>query len=303
MAIGQFYTQGDQMHYIAAYQALADFDLFNGFLIYKSHITTEEIGHFFISWIFSSIIGFNKIFAMSLSNGLLAFVFIRLVKKIGGAPFVAYLFVLTNYYFFVMYLTAERLKFSFIFLILAVLVMERPKAPYLLFIFSVLSHMQMLIILVAREFVRYSLSSVRMIQMLSIKKSLILRLIAIFIAIFVLFYVFGEYLLWKIPQYMGGSGVSSIWQTILFMLMTLVYVKNRREVVLFFIPVITASFIVGPERVVIIAYFIFVYHAIQHKRGLNFGIGLTMLYYFIKSIGFISNVLNSGQGFSDGLPE
>lgn len=303
MGMGQFYTEGDQMHYIAAYEAIADSDLLNGFLIYKSYITTQEPGHFFVSWIFSSVIGFNKLFAMSLSNGLLAFLLIKLVKKIGGAPSVAYLFVLSNYYFFVMYLTAERLKFSFIFLLAAMLVIERPKAPYLLFVFSVLSHMQMLILLVAREFERYSLSTVRMFQRISVNKSLILRLIMIFIAMFVLFYIFGEYLLWKVPQYMGASGLSSIWQSTLFMLMALVYVKNKRQIVLLFIPIIVTSFIVGPERVVIIAYFIFVYFAIQYKRGLNYGIGLTMLYFGIKSVGFLFNILNTGQGFSDGLPE
>lgn len=303
MWLGQFYTEGDQMHYIAAYEAISDADLLNGFLIYKSHITTAEPGHFFISWIFSSIIGFNKIFAMSVSNGFLAFLLIKLVKKIGGAPSVAYIFVLSNYYFFVMYLTAERLKFSFIFLLLAMLVMERPKAPYLLFIFSVLSHLQMLILLVVREFERYFLSTMRMFQRFSVKKSIITSLIKIFIIIFILFYVFGEYLLWKIPQYMGASGLISIWQSTLFMLMTLVYVKNRGQIVLFFIPIIVASLIIGPERIVIIAYFVFAYYAMQYRRGLNYGIALTMLYFGIKSIGFLSNILNTGQGFSDVLLE
>ena len=102
---------------------------------------------------------------------------------------------------------------------------------------------------------------------------------------------------------MGASGLSSIWQSTLFMLMALVYVKNKRQIVLLFIPIIVTSFIVGPERVVIIAYFIFVYFAIQYKRGLNYGIGLTMLYFGIKSVGFLFNILNTGQGFSDGLPE
>lgn len=303
MGLGRLYTEGDQMHYIAAYQAIADSDLFNGFLIYKSHITTVEPGHFFISWIFSSIVGFNKLFAMSLSNGLLAFLFIKLVKKIGGAPSIAYLFVLSNYHLFVLYLSAERLKFSFIFLLLAMLLIERTKASHLLFIFSALSHLQMLILLVAREFERYFLSILKMLQRLSVKKSIISRLIMICIVSFALFYVFGEYLLWKIPQYMGSSGLSSIWKPTLFMLMTLVYVKNRGQVVLFFIPIIVISLIVGPERVVIMAYFVFVYYAIQYRRGLNYGIGLTLLYFGMKSIFFLSNILNTGQGFSDVLPE
>lgn len=303
MGVGHFYTEGDQMHYIAAYEAMADSDLFNGFWIYKSHITTEEPVHFFISWIFSSVIGANKLFVMSLSNGLLAFLLIRVVKKIGGATSVAYVFVLSNYYFIVVYLTAERLKFSFIFLLLALLALERPKAPYLLFLFSVLSHMQMLILLVAREFQRLALAIVRMFQRLSFSKSLISYLIALVFAMFVFFHFFGEYLLWKVPQYMGAVGLSSVWQTALFMLMTLAYVSDRMQVILFFIPIVVASLVVGPERVVIIAYFVFVYYAVQYRRGLNYGIGLSALYFGLKSIGFLANIFSTGQGFSDGLAE
>jgi hypothetical protein len=130
-----------------------------------------------------------------------------------------------------------------------------------------------------------------------------LRIFMILIVMFLFFYFFGEYLLWKVPQYMRALEFSSIWQSTLFMLMTLVYVKNKKHIVLFFIPIIVASLIVGPERMVIIAYFVFVYHAIQYKRGLNYGIGLTMLYFGVKTFGFLYNILNTGQGFSDGIPE
>lgn len=303
LVLGQLYINGDQMHYIAAYEAIANSDLLSGFWIYKSHITTEEPVHFFVSWIFSSVIGLDKIFAMSLSNGLLAFLLIRVVRQIGGAPLVAYTLVLSNYYFIVMYLTAERLKFSFIFLLLALLVSARPRAPYLLFIFSVLSHMQMLILLAAREFQRFVLVTIRIFKRFSIKKSFISYIIALLFAMIVFFLFFGEYLLWKVPQYMGALRLSSIWQTTVFMLITLIYGKNRSNVILFFTPIVAASLIVGPERIVIIAYFVFVYHAIQYKRGLNYGIGLSALYFGFKSIGFLSNIINTGQGFSDGLPE
>lgn len=297
MILGHFYREGDQMHYIAAYDAIENAGLFNGFLIYKSHVTTEEPIHFFISWIFSSLIGMNKLLAMSLSNGLLAFLLIKLVRKLGGSLSVAYVFVLTNYYFWVMYLTAERLKFSFIFLLLTLLTLGRPKATYILFSISILAHLQMLILLLAREFERFSQAVFRFLTQLSVSKRFLRYFVAILILALVFLYYFVEYLLWKIPQYIKGGDLSSLWQVTLFMFLTLFFVKNWWRTILFFIPIGIASLVVGPERVVIIAYFVFFYYAVQYRRGLNYGIGLTTLYFGLKSIGFIFNILSTGQGF------
>lgn len=297
MWVGQFYTEGDQMHYMAAYEALVNSELFNGFWIYKSHITTEEPIHFFITWIFSSVFGANKLFVMSLSNGLLAYLVIRVVRKNGGVPSVAYTLVLTNYYFFVVYLTAERLKFAFIFFLVALLSLNRPKSQCLLFLLSVLSHMQMLIILVAGVFRRVVTVILQALHRHSIGKSIIVYLIGLIFALGVFLYFFGAYLMYKVPQYMHGGGVASIWQAMIFMLLTLVYIRNGVEIFLFFIPIVVASLVVGPERVVILAYFVFVYYSVQYKGGLNYGIGFTTLYFGIKAVGFLVNIFNTGQGF------
>jgi len=297
LGVGQFYLEGDQGKYILAYEAIENSDLSSGFLVYKAYIATEEPLHYIISWIFSSFLGMNKLFAMSLLNGYLAFLFIKLVKKIGGSAFVAYVFVLTNYYFLVLYLTAERLKIAFIFLLLALLFLRRPKASYLLFLLAVLSHFQMLIIFLAREFERLAVMIVRVFQRLSISKSYAIYLIVLALAIGAFFYLFGGYLLWKVPQYMKAFELGSVWQTTLFMLMTLAYTRNRKQVILFFIPIISASLVVGPERVVIMSFFLFTYYAFQYRHGLNYGIVITSIYFGLKSIGFLVNIFDTGQGF------
>lgn len=296
--VGRYYTEGDQNHYIQAYEDIKDSSLYYGFWVYRSHITTLEPIHYVISWFFSSIMGIDKLLSMSLSNGLLAFLFIRFVRHIGGFPFVSYIIVLTNYYFFVVYFTAERLKFAFIFLLLALLVSAHSKLRYLFFSLSILSHMQMLIFVVAGAFERVLLELAVVFKRFRLNKSLLLYLGVMLIFVGLFYYVFGDYLLWKVPQYIRTMSLGSLWQTSLFMLLTLLYSKRKVLALLYFMPILLASLIVGPERIVIIAYFVFFYHAVQYKRGGNFGIIISTIYFSFKSIEFIDNIFSTGQGFS-----
>ena len=99
---------------------------------------------------------------------------------------------------------------------------------------------------------------------------------------------------------MMNSAAVAIFQVSIFLIMTLLYVKKYKLTVIFgYIPIIIVSFIVGPERIVIIAYFIFLYYALQYNKGFNLGIGLTSIYFALKSIDFLINVIHTGQGFSD----
>jgi hypothetical protein len=135
--IGIYYTESDLQHYIAAYKAIENSGLLDGFSVYISFITTEEPIHYLIIWVLSSVIGIDKLLSMSLFNGLLSFLFIRFIRINGGASLVAYTIVLTNFYFMALYFAGERLKFSFILLLLALLTVRRTKESYLFFMLSI----------------------------------------------------------------------------------------------------------------------------------------------------------------------
>jgi hypothetical protein len=82
------------------------------------------------------------------------------------------------------------------------------------------------------------------------------------------------------------------------MLLACFYSKNILRVVLFFIPLIVSSAIVGPERIVFISYFFFLYYAVQNNRGINLGVAFTVIYFSVKSCLFLYNIITTGQGFN-----
>jgi len=292
------YTGGDQVAYTSAYSAIAGSDFIAGFVIYKSIIATVEPMHYTVAWLFSSVMAVDKIIAMSVLNGILAILFLKVVVRLGGALSIGCFLILTNFYFLVMFFTAERLKIGFLFLLLVPLLQHKPKASYLFYLFSVLSHVQMLLLLIGREFERFTTAFTKFIKRLKFRVSQISYVVLIGFLALLFLLAFSDYLLWKVPQYMKGFSFLSILKTSLFLFLTLIYSRDRGGSILIFIPVLVASGLLGSDRVVIMAYSIFFYTAIQYKGGFNFGIALTSLYYGLKSIGFVFNVFNTGQGYS-----
>ena len=60
---------------------------------------------------------------------------------------------------------------------------------------------------------------------------------------------------------------------------------------------VIAVFMVGGDRVNIFGYFAFLYYGLQIRRGWNFGVLATSLYFTYSSIGFLINVFQLGDGF------
>lgn len=297
--LGRLYVEGDQEHYISAYLAMQDTNLLDGFLIYKAHLSTEEPIHFLISWVSSSIFGVDKLILMSISNGLLAYLFVRIVKKLGGAPLIAYFLVVSNFYLWMLYLAGERFKFSFLFLLLAIQIREGQVISRIFYALSILSHLQILILFVSKFFEKFSLDLLKIFKNFSLQRAFLIYVVFSVVAFLFLFYALGDYFFWKVPQYLRSFGIASIWQVALFMALTLLYVKNKLNIFFFFVPILVASSFVGPERIVILAYFVFLFHAVQYRSGINYGVGLTTVYFGIKAVEFGINIVNSGQGFSE----
>jgi hypothetical protein len=85
------------------------------------------------------------------------------------------------------------------------------------------------------------------------------------------------------------------------MILSVWYAKNKSEAFIIFIPLVLAVFILGSDRINMMAYFAFLYYALQCKRGLNIGILVTTVYFAWKSYFFVSDIIEYGNGFENVL--
>lgn len=286
-----YYTGGDQFFYINFYENIKEYTFIEGLIFYKSTLGSIEPVYYIIVVLFNF---FNKTLLFSLINGLFGFCLATSLLKRNFHPLLLF-FTLLNFYLLVLFFSAERLKISLLFLLLAYLVNNSKTRTFFLFI-AVLSHVQTFILI---------LSSYFSIFLLSFKKNFIEKImnnkfnsiIIIGLLVVVVFYL-KDHIIEKFMAYSANGGMTDILKPIFFMIMTLFYRKNNKfETILIFTPIIIASFFLGEERIVIFSYFIFFYFAMLVRRGFNFGMIIIMIYFSFKGFVFIENVLQYNDGF------
>ena len=124
------YIDGDQLHYRDFYKYCFydSLTLSQQFFCYQNTLGSQEPGYFFISKLAS--IYLEKDIFIAIANTILTFFMTILILKYYQKNWQRIAFIvliITNYYFIVMLLSAERLKFSFIFLIISLLVSGNKK--------------------------------------------------------------------------------------------------------------------------------------------------------------------------------
>jgi len=285
--IATYYTESDQFFYIQFFEKSQGIDLLELYSLQASILSSYEPGYTVIIWLSNKLL--NRTFFIALSNSLLAITFFNLWIKRGGHWLLIFIILLTNYYFFVCYFSAERLKFAFLFFGIA-LVFEKKKLKYLIFIIlSILTHFQLIILL-----------SAKYISVIKFKKHLInfRNICFVLILVFVFYSLFKNYINYKFNvyflRYFDFEGLIKIFILLFFCLS---YSNSKKEVILSYLPILAAVFLFSGERVIIMAYFLFMYHSISYNKGINSGVILINLYLLIKTIPFITNTIKFGSAF------
>lgn len=296
---GPLYVVGDQIRYRGAYDIVYGLNLIEANLAYSLHLD-GEIVHFLVVWAASNL-GFEKDFTMAVFNSLLAYLIMRLCLQWRVSIYVAMAIVFTNFYLMVLYFAAERLKFGFIFLMLSLLYSSNPKTSATFAVTAVFSHAQQLIIYVSIIFSSVMTSVLFTLKTYRIRVRSLLLLIGLVIISLAIFYVLGDHFIYKFRYYkaiVDGNILSNIWKPLVFFVLTLQYSTDRLKITCIFCILILATLFVGPERVTMISYVFFMFYALQYRRGVNAGVVLTSFYFGVKSIYFILDVIQTGQGFS-----
>lgn len=286
-----FYTGGDPAQYRQVYEALPDLGLTEGYIFYSLSLSSKEFVHFFLSWLASRVVG--KDLFIAFANAILAYVAMTLFQKWKASIIIAFLIILTNFYFLVLFFETERLKFGFIFLFLSMIFIDQIKRSYGFAVLALISHVQVAIVYASLLFNFFVKQLLKLFRAAKISKAVLL-IPLVFIPLFLI----KDQILAKFPSYYKDTRtLVELVRILLFFLLALWYSKKKKETLIIFIPIFIAVFLVGGDRVNIFGYFVFLYYGLQIRRGWNFGVLATSLYFTYSSIGFLINVFQRGGGF------
>jgi hypothetical protein len=297
LIISRLYTGGDQHSYSNAYVVVSGLGLGNQWheiqMIYQSWISSSEFVHLLVLLVGGGL-DIDKNLLMSLVNGILAAYAVRLFLSWGASVWVATGLVVTNYYFYVLYFAAERLKFAALFLVLALLCSRKPLRLAASTLISIFSHFSVL-------FIYCGIWLSRLPEKLSKRDRMDNWILVSPLAVLVLVFWGGwDYLLWKLNQYLQMSGFHGVYEflpvTILLMFSCL-YAKRSWEPLLAFLPILVGVALLGGSRLNMLGFFIFLYFGIQVKAGLNAGVIGLMCYLLYKTVMFVESISTHGQGF------
>ena len=292
--LGPYYIGGDQRTYRFLYDGLSGLSIFDGFIFYTSNIDSIEPGYFFYSWIFSNL-GFEKDLFVALFNTFLAIFSYILLRRIGASHiFIAFLLIF-NFYAYVLYFSADRLKFAVLFFVISILVLSKKMRAFWAAM-SIVTHIQMGILyssIAFSLFSRYFFIVVRN-GRVSVEKIKLIFLVLIFSTFFL--FLMKEQIVAKLV-YFEVRHFSELIRSLVFFLMALYCAKQKKLVLYLFIPLLIAVFFLGGMRLNIFSFFVFIYFATQDRGGLNLPYVLTSLYFAYGALGFVSNIIMHGDGF------
>lgn len=292
--LGSLYLEGDQSSYIFTYEGLKNKGIVEAYIFYVFYLSSPEFIHFLLSWI-SSNLGFNKLFIMSLSNVFLSYLIIKLFDRLKVNFAITSIFLLSNFYLFVLFFAAERLKFGFIFFLLSVIY---PKRFLLFFSFlSIISHLQMILVYSGKIFQIMLNNFIKFLGTLKInyKNPLPFFLVFIFISYLNLLQ---DNILLKFEAYNSAQVITDFIRLGIFFIISLAYSTNYKENIIIFIPLVIGILLFGDERVNMIGYVYCLYYLISYKNGVNVGMIALTVYLLYSNILFIQKIIQYGNGFA-----
>lgn len=291
--VGSLYTGGDQRNYGFVYDVIGALPLVDAFAFYTRSLTSIEVVHFIFIWSLSSY--FPKVLLFSIVNTIFAGLIVRLFDLIKVNFLITCVFLLSNFYIYVLFFAAERLKFGFLLLILGLSIQSGKVLKNSMFLLSLSAHFQMVLVLAPKAFEMFIATLVRALKVRRFNLTILILLVP-----FLFLPLVSDFLLEKLQNYEDSRSIVDYAKVACFLILALWYAgkKSATSVLIMFVPIFIAVYFVGGDRVNMIAYFYFLAYGLTYRNGLNIGILLTTLYFLIKTIFFIQSIINVGHGFS-----
>ena len=161
---------------------------------------------------------------------------------------------------------------------------------------SILSHIQILIFLAAYFFGKLG-GFWKYLQTFSGSRIAI----SFFFVLLSLFFLQNQIVL-KFEGYRNmlvGNLIANSWRTLVFLVFIVYFSNQKVESFLQGLTILLFSISIGPDRVVMMAFFIFIFYALKKNNGLSFPIIIFFLYYLFKSLNFLFSIKEYGHGFEN----
>lgn len=294
--LSTFYVDGDQASYHKFYNGIRDYDLKTGFqTFYPSTLGTKEPGYFLLIYLVSPF--FAKNLLMSFFNGLIAFLFVFWCQRVCAKKHLIFLCAF-GFYPWVLFVAAERLKFAALLFLLSYTVSY---SWQMLFAFSsLLFHAQFLTLVVSKLFMRMGSVIQRRQHRYLIRKKVLYYIPLLFSGLFIAYYAVGHHAYSKAMRYAASYSIGpDLLKLISLGGLAIAFAKNKLEALIYVFPLLVAGSFLGSSRVTILIYFVFAGYALQSNSKIKESIFLlTLIYFAVKTIPFVCNVIIEGHGFS-----
>lgn len=289
------YTEGDQRHYRAFYYFVESATLHEAFLNTQRFLGAIDVIYPVVVYV-GATVGFDKDVYFSLFNVLLMCLIVANGIKYRCGMFFIFLAV-TNFYTIVLLASAERLKFAFILLLIVTLTAGAARVSAL--ILAPLAHFQTLILYAAAlpNFISIPRRFIR-------RKHLLRNSVFLFFALATIGVggvFFGSALISTGIYYADRfGGAENIAQVFLLLILSQIVLRNRLRALLSMCIFIFFVGALGGQRVNMIAVYYFIASAASQGKANHPLVLLLMVYFSIRSIDFIENILVRGNGFDWG---
>lgn len=290
-----YYSDGDQESYHLFYAALYGADIFDIVDLSIRYVGAAEPLPAFVLWIGSNL-GIEKNVYISLWNIILINSLFYLARKHKVPPLIIALF-LTNFYILVLITSAERLKFAYILILIGSLLSKRKQIAILAL--TPFAHLQSFIFLASVLLAHYE----KFIKDLVLRLNVGVRTAGMVIVAPAVIAAMGWFLLDGIiakGTYYAGEAISMVdLLNIGFLgLVALHVTDNRFRMLLAIFPLVIAIMVIGSARVNMIAVTVVLYFFLIERKFNNPLVVALMLYFSIKSIPFIHDILIYNEGFT-----
>lgn len=289
------FVSGDQANYYCFYTGSSGLGVSDSYRVYRECTGASEPFYFVLVYV-ASALGFDKSVVFSFFNAFLFFSFASFFRGRGVAFLVIVMVGFFSYYFLAMYTELERLKVSFAFFFLSFFFFSiGRKYSFCFFSFlAVLSHFQIVLF----YFAVFSMYFMRPFKVLFVSGRLsyyyILGLF-LFLSFFVLFFdnVYSKY------SFYVSKGYSLDWFSVLkvfpLFAFSLYYFGLKRSVFYTWFSVFVFILVFGGFRMNLVAYFVFLLFCMHYRRGFNFAVISSAIYFAYTGISSFNNVWELGR--------
>jgi hypothetical protein len=271
----------DQQIYIVIWNLIKNKNTFEAYAIYRSNFASQEIFHFFYIH-FLGLVGFTKNQAMSIANFSIVFFLLCIINKHFKPSILILMLIITNSYIFSYFFILERFKFAILFLILLIYFYENRKLRFIFFTLSVLSHFSILILYTVIYVSKFRDKNFFLGFNFKYKKKILNNNYFFLLLSLIFIFIFYDHLVIKSYQLFHDNTLLSLINSfkILTFLGLTFFVSQKdkiEELIIQFMLLFFAAYIIEPSRIVAFAYFLFIYHFLQNYRNKkNF-----LLFFFI----------------------